>query len=96
MFTDALAIFMVFSVPLSVIGGIFYLKAKKLQLQEFNSDERQVLLQLKQENAALRDRLDSIETIVSEIDHTILISRTGNQQVDAAKRIETLRREIEG
>ena len=91
---EIVAIVMSLSIPLSIIGSFVYLRSKKLKLQQFTTEEREVLLQLKRENAALRDRLDSIETIVAEIDGSSLLGTGKSSPENAAKRIEELRREL--
>lgn len=65
MLADIIAIVMGCSIPLSVIWGIIYLKNKSITLKALNSEERQVLLEIKTENADLRRRLENIETIVT-------------------------------
>jgi len=75
-------VIMGFSVPLSIIGGVIYLRAQKLKLKQFTSDERNVLLELKSENAELKKRLENLETIVSSNDDDALLESARAQRLN--------------
>ncbi len=87
---DLLAIFMVFSVPLSAIGGFIYLRSKKLAMQAFNTEERQVLLELKAENAELRRRMQNLEVIISDHDESVLKLNKNNAEEITPEMLEQL------
>lgn len=75
---DLLAIFMVFSIPLTAIGGFLFLRYKRMMLEQFTTEEREVLLQLKVENADLKKRMANMETI-------LLDNREINARLEAPK-----------
>lgn len=65
-----IAIIMVFSIPLSIIIGGFYIKAKKMNMQagggEAVSDLRKQVGSLMAENEEIKDRLKNLEYIISD------------------------------
>jgi hypothetical protein len=65
---EALAILSAFSVPLSLIGSITYFKLKKLEASKLNTEEREVLAQIKAENAELRKRLENVEILALNLE----------------------------
>lgn len=67
---DIIAVIMIFGIPLSAIFSFTYLKAKSMRLKSGTLDdsERKILLELKQENTELRNRLENLELIVSDPD----------------------------
>ncbi len=70
-----LAILMVFGIPITAILSHTYLKAKKISAGiGMNNAERAALARLQQENNELRQRLENIETIVSDINIDLLKS----------------------
>ena len=63
---DVLVVLIVFSVPLSAIVGNLFLKYKKLELEKGGGrvdDAR--LLKLERDNAELRGRVETLETIAT-------------------------------
>jgi hypothetical protein len=91
---DLLAIFMVFSVPLSAIGGFIYLRAKKMAMQSLNTEERQVLLELKAENAELRRRMQNLEVIVADPDESVLKLNKNNAEEITPEMLEQLAQKL--
>ena len=61
---ELVAVILGLSIPISVVWGIFRLKFKKLSMKQFLDEERQVLLELKSENAELKRRLEQLEQII--------------------------------
>jgi hypothetical protein len=64
----------IMAVPLSAIIGSYYYKIKKLEIQNkgtMPTEERQLLKQLMVQNIELKERVQNLETIVTELDRAI-------------------------
>lgn len=64
----------IMSVPLSAIIGSYYYKIEKLRVQNGQTvptEERQLLKQLLAQNLELKERVQNLETIVTELDRAI-------------------------
>ncbi len=73
---EVFIIMTIMSVPLSAIIGNYYYKTKKLELQNGGgtgvpSEERQLLKQLLAQNLELKERVQNLEIIVTELDRAI-------------------------
>ncbi len=71
-----LIMLIIMSVPLSAIIGSYYLKTEKLKLQSgetksIPTEERQLLKQLLAQNLELKERVQNLETIVTDLDRAI-------------------------
>jgi len=86
---EIIAVVMGLSIPLSIIFGVIHLKSKKLSLRQFNTEERQVLLDLKSENAELRRRLEQLE-ISQGIQEEDMMQIEQMKELDTASRLELL------
>ncbi|MGF1534514.1 MAG: hypothetical protein ACFCUI_12485 [Bernardetiaceae bacterium] len=64
------AIVMTFSIPLSAIVGSYYLKIKKLNTQADPKSLKRLEVALA-ENEELRQRVENLETIVTELDSQV-------------------------
>jgi predicted nuclease with TOPRIM domain len=62
---DAIIVLIVFSVPLSAIIGSFWLKAKRIEHESGGSTLEPRLRALEAENRELRQRVETLETIVT-------------------------------
>lgn len=87
---DLVAAVMALSIPLSVVIGVFHLKSKKLSLKKFTDEERQVLLELKTENAELRRRLNYIEHSIGASSEDTLSSEREVEKLTNAQRLELI------
>jgi hypothetical protein len=73
---EVFIIMTIMAVPLSAIIGNYYYKTKKLELQSgggvgIPSEERQLLKQLLAQNLELKERVQNLEIIVTELDRAI-------------------------
>ena len=71
---EVFGLMIVMSVPLSAIIGSYYYKIEKLKLNKSQSaptEERQLLKQLLAQNLELKERVQNLETIVTELDRVI-------------------------
>ncbi|TAD99888.1 MAG: hypothetical protein EAZ97_07565 [Bacteroidetes bacterium] len=76
---------MALSIPLTAIIGVTYayVKTKKLASDQLSASEKKEILDLKNENIALQQRLQNLETIVSVIDVDALkLNSRQNQNPD--------------
>lgn len=63
------AIVMTMSIPLSAIIGSYYIKIKKLKAQGgLSEDDMQRIQGVLRENKDLKERVNNLETIVTEMD----------------------------
>jgi uncharacterized protein YlxW (UPF0749 family) len=62
---DAIIVLIVFSVPLSAIIGSFWLKAKRLEHESGGREFEPRMRALEAENRDLRQRVETLETIVT-------------------------------
>lgn len=90
---ELIAVILGLSIPLSVIFGIFHLKSKKLNLRQFSSEERQVLLELKSENGELKRRLEQLETQAGISDHDLFKLEEANEPDIATKLAELAKKQ---
>jgi len=67
-----LAISMSLGIPILVIIGVFTLKFKKMSMSEVTSEDKKMISQLISQNEDLQNRLQNMETIVSELDTDLL------------------------
>lgn len=85
------AIVLGLSIPLSVILGVYRFKSKKLKLQQFSTEERQVLLELKSENGELKRRLEELEGKMGlRHAHQEQLKLEETQEPDIAAKLEKL------
>lgn len=67
--TELVAVVMTMSIPLSAILGAYYIKLKKIKAQGALSNKDMERIQhVLQENKELKERVNNLETIVTEID----------------------------
>lgn len=100
MITDTIAILAVFSVPLAAIFGAVYLKAQRLKLQAGAAADPRLgarLASLEADNAEMRARIETLETIVTSDDVRprvrVTPSRAVADEVDAAASSPSAQRE---
>jgi hypothetical protein len=84
---DVITLLIVFSVPLTWLAGRYYLKLKQLQLESgknMNPDLEVRLMKLEKENAVLKTRVETLETIATGGDARQL----GMEQAHKLKELE--------
>lgn len=84
-FVKLVSAMMALSIPLTAIIGVTYayVKTKKLASDQLSASEKKEILDLKNENIALQQRLQNLETIVSVIDVDALkLNSRQNQNPD--------------
>lgn len=86
---ELIAVVLGLSIPLSIIYGIFNYQSKKLALKHFNNEERQVLLELKSENAELKRRLEQLEA-ASGIPEEAILRLEEADESDVITKLELL------
>ncbi len=73
MLVPIIAILMVFGIPITAIISHTWLKAKKMDAERgLGQADLQLLQALKNENEELRNRIENIETILSDVDLDLL------------------------
>jgi hypothetical protein len=85
--TEIVTLMIVFSVPLTWIGGRYYLKLKQMQLESgknMNPDLEVRLMKLEKENSLLRTRVETLETIATGGD----VRSLGIEQAHKLKELE--------
>lgn len=76
-----LAILMVFGIPLTAILSHTWLKAKKMEAERgLGHADMQLLQALKNENEELRNRIENLETILSDVDLDLLRIKGGTDK----------------
>lgn len=76
---------MVFMVPITAIAGHYFYRAQKLKAEgQISGEERKMLSHVVHENENLRERVESLESIITGLDKELL-QITANE---SAKEIE--------